>query len=83
QSMDNLSDEDVEHAADLICGLPRKELGYRTPEELFDACLDEIYTALVAEPFGKIQRYGFKTKKLSSNCIRKLHLHYSCFLLFI
>ncbi|MCD8174545.1 MAG: hypothetical protein LUD41_01165 [Phascolarctobacterium sp.] len=34
--MDNLSDEDVEHAADLICGLPSKELGYRTPEELFD-----------------------------------------------
>lgn len=45
QSMDNLSDEDVAHAADLICGLPRKKLGYRTPEELFDACLDEIYTA--------------------------------------
>jgi len=43
--MDNLSDEDAEHAADLICGLSRKELGYRTPEELFDACLDEIYTA--------------------------------------
>jgi len=34
--MDNLSDEDVEHAADLIYGLLRKELGYRTPEELFD-----------------------------------------------
>ncbi|MCD7975114.1 MAG: IS30 family transposase, partial [Phascolarctobacterium sp.] len=45
QSMDNLSDEDVEHASDLICGLPRKELGYRTSEELFDAFLDEIYTA--------------------------------------
>jgi len=43
--MDNLSDEDVEHAADLICGLPRKKLGYRAPEELFDACLDEICTA--------------------------------------
>jgi len=45
QSMDNLSDEGAEHAADLIYGLPRKELGYRTPEELFDVCLDEIYTA--------------------------------------
>lgn len=44
-SMDSLSDEDVAHAADLICGLPRKKLGHHTPEEPFDACLDEIYTA--------------------------------------
>ena len=31
--------------ADCINGLPRKILGYKTPEELFDCYLDRIYTA--------------------------------------
>ncbi len=44
-SMEMLTVEDVDHAMEMIDGLPRKKLGYRTPEELFDACLDEIYAA--------------------------------------
>ena len=31
--------------ADCINGLPRKILGYRTPEELFELELDKIYAA--------------------------------------
>lgn len=31
--------------ADIINGLPRKLLDYHTPEELFDAELDRIYSA--------------------------------------
>ena len=31
--------------ADCINGLPRKILGYKTPEELFDCYLDRIYAA--------------------------------------
>ena len=32
-------------AADELNGRPRKKLGYRTPEELFDAFLDSVYAA--------------------------------------
>ena len=37
--------EDVCFFADCINGLPRKILGYKTPEELFDCYLDRIYAA--------------------------------------
>ena len=37
--------EDVCFFADCINGLPRKILGYKTPEELFDYNLDRIYAA--------------------------------------
>ena len=30
-------------AADELNGRPRKKLGYRTPEELFDEFLDSVY----------------------------------------
>ena len=32
-------------AADELNGRPRKKLGYRTPEELFDEFLDSVYAA--------------------------------------
>jgi len=31
--------------ADELNGRPRRRLGYRTPEELFDALLDGVYAA--------------------------------------
>lgn len=38
------SQEDITYFADLINGLPRKLLGYSTPEVLFEQELDRIYT---------------------------------------
>lgn len=42
-SFESFSDEDVLHMADCINARPRKILGYRTAEELFDDFLDEVY----------------------------------------
>lgn len=42
-SIHNFSDEQILFF-DEINALPRKRLGYRTPEELFDDLLDLIYT---------------------------------------
>ena len=39
------SAEDILSAADELNGRPRKKLGYRTPEELFDAFLDAVFAA--------------------------------------
>ena len=44
-SMDAFTDEDILTAADELNGRPRRKLGYRTPEELFDAFLDRIFAA--------------------------------------
>lgn len=45
KSISNYTADDILIFADFINGLPRKALGYRTPEELFDAELDRIYAA--------------------------------------
>lgn len=45
QSMACYSEEDILSFADQLNGRPRRKLGYRTPEELFDAFLDQVYTA--------------------------------------
>ena len=45
KSVDDYTADEIMIFADIINGLPRKLLGYRTPEELFDAELDRIYTA--------------------------------------
>jgi len=42
-SIEKFSDDDILWAADAINSLPRKKLGYCTPEELFEAFLDIIY----------------------------------------
>ena len=42
-SMAGYSTEDIAYMADWTNTLPRKILGYRTPEELFDEELDRIY----------------------------------------
>jgi IS30 family transposase len=44
-SIERYSPEDVLNFADELNGLPRKRLGYSTPEELFEAFLDAIYAA--------------------------------------
>ncbi len=43
-SIEDYSPEDILHAADALNGRPRKKLGYRTPEELFDEFLDAVYS---------------------------------------
>ena len=45
KSISDYAAEDVCFFADCINGLPRKILGYKTPEELFDYNLDRIYAA--------------------------------------
>ena len=44
-SIDAYTDEDILAAADELNGRPRRKLGYRTPEELFDAFLDRVFAA--------------------------------------
>lgn len=44
-SIENFSDEEILWAADALNGLPRSNLGYCTPEELFEAFLDTVYAA--------------------------------------
>ena len=44
-SIENFSPEQVLSFADELNGRPRKRLGYRTPEELFDDFLDSLYAA--------------------------------------
>lgn len=43
KSISHYSTDDVMAFADQINSIPRKRLGYRSPEELFDEMLDEIY----------------------------------------
>ncbi|MDD4210679.1 MAG: IS30 family transposase [Bacteroidales bacterium] len=45
KSISNYSPDDILYFADLMNALPRKILGYHTPEELFEKELDRIYTA--------------------------------------
>lgn len=42
-SIEQYSEEDVRSAADDLNGRPRRKLGYRTPEELFEAFLDSVF----------------------------------------
>ena len=44
-SIELYSDEDILAAADELNGRPRRKLGYRTPEELFEAFLDSVFAA--------------------------------------
>ena len=43
-SIENYSAEQILHFADEMNALPRKILEYRTPEKLFDAFLDHVYS---------------------------------------
>jgi len=45
KSIDDYTADEIMIFADFINGLPRKQLGYHTPEELFETELDRIYTA--------------------------------------
>ena len=47
-SIENFSDEDILWAADALNSLPRRNLGYCTPEELFEAFLVTLYAAWAA-----------------------------------
>ena len=44
-SIENFSEEEILWAADALNSLPRRNLGYCTPEELFEAFLDTVYAA--------------------------------------
>lgn len=44
-SIENFSDEEILRAADALNSLPRRNLGYCTLEELFEAFLDTVYAA--------------------------------------
>lgn len=44
-SIEKFSDEEILAFADELNGRPRRKLGYRTPEELFEAFLDKLYAA--------------------------------------
>ena len=44
-SIESFSPEYILSATDELNGRPRKKLGYRTPEELFDEFLDSVYAA--------------------------------------
>jgi len=44
KSIENYSAEQIQWFADEMNGLPRKHLGYATPEELFDDFLDQVYS---------------------------------------
>ena len=48
KSMVNYSQEDIDYFADIINGLPRRILNYKTPDELFDRELDLIYSTQAA-----------------------------------
>ena len=54
-SIEASSAEYILAAADELNGRPRKKLGYRTPEELFDEFLDSVYAA---EGCGSIAQDG-------------------------
>lgn len=54
-SIEAFSAEYILVAADELNGRPRKKLGYRTPEELFDEFLDSVYAA---EGCGSIAQDG-------------------------
>ena len=54
-SIEAFSVEYILAAADELNGRPRKKLGYRTPEELFDQFLDSVYAA---EGCGSIAQDG-------------------------
>ena len=43
-SIDNYSDEQILQFADKMNALPRRILGYCTPEEFFDEFLDQVYS---------------------------------------
>ena len=45
KSIDDYTADEIMIFADIINGLPRKFLGYQTPDELFDSELDQIYAA--------------------------------------
>ena len=66
-------------AADELNGRPHKKLGYRTPEELFDAFLDFVYTqpkAAAASP--RMEASGFHPDRRSdshSSTVQVSNLH--------
>ena len=47
KSIEKFRDEDILATADAMNSLPRKKLGYSTPEELIGTFLDIVYTGLI------------------------------------
>lgn len=44
-SIESFSDKEILWVANALSSLPRRHLGYCTPEELFEAFLDTVYAA--------------------------------------
>jgi IS30 family transposase len=45
EAQNYLQTQDILAAADELNGRPRRKLGYRTPEEIFEAFLDSVFAA--------------------------------------
>ena len=58
-SIESFSPEYILSAADELNGRPRKKLGYRTPEELFDEFLDSVYAASGCGSIARTEASGF------------------------
>ena len=54
KSIADYNEDDIAFMADWSNGLPRKILGYRTPEEMFEEQLDCIYSASISTSLGAL-----------------------------
>jgi hypothetical protein len=53
--MDQYHASEIEAFADLLNDRPIRHLGYKTPSELFEQFLDEVYAAEEAQPAAAVK----------------------------